>query len=137
MTTNILVAGKALANVNLIKEAVDHLDYQVIPAPSMSLALFLTHKNLPELVICDAEMVDGDPGTFLREMQSDEELRQIPFMLMTSGELDEKARRKLMTEGAALILCGQMSSAELFATIQPYIKARLERKEDRVTDTAE
>lgn len=137
MTTNILVAGKNSSNVQLVKEAVDQQDYQVIPVTSMSLALFLAQKNLPELVLCDSDLLDGDPLSFLRELQADDELRQIPFMLLTPEALSESDKQRLMSSGAALILPSDISPKELLTTVAPYIEARLARKEERIAETSE
>jgi CheY-like chemotaxis protein len=137
MTTNIMVAGKNSANVQLVKQAVDQMDYQVIPVTSMSLALFLAQKNLPELVLCDADLLDGDPLSFLKELQADNELRQIPFMLMTQKELSEADKKRLMSSGAALILPSDISPREFLTTVEPYIEARLARKEERMPETSE
>jgi len=137
MTTNILVAGRSAANVQLLKRAVKLLDYQIIPAPSMSLALFLAQKNLPELIICDMELIDGDPHTFLRELQADTELRPIPFMVLSEKPLSQKENRMFMTSGAALVLDETITPADLLSTIEPYIEARLERKEEREIETPE
>jgi CheY-like chemotaxis protein len=137
MTTNILVVGKEAWNVELARDAVDEMDYQIIPAPSMSLALFLAQKNLPELILCGTELMDGDPQTFLKEVQADDELRQIPFMLLTANQVDEKDGKRWLTMGAALVLPTDISATELFSTIQPYIESRLARKEGRVVETSE
>ncbi|MGH9552869.1 MAG: hypothetical protein ACRD3W_26045, partial [Terriglobales bacterium] len=75
MTANIMVAGTSPGNVQLVKDAVESLDYQVIPAPAMSLALFLARKNMPELILCGPAMIDGDARSFLRELRADDELR--------------------------------------------------------------
>jgi CheY-like chemotaxis protein len=137
MTTNILVAGKSAANVQSVKAAVDKLDYQVIPAPSMSLALFLAHKNLPELILCDIELVDGTTHEFLAELQSDDQLRRIPFMIMTQSDVSQAETKQFMGEGAALILDSGSASQNLLATIEPYIEARLASKEERPAETPE
>ncbi len=137
MTTHILVAGAETDNVILVKEAVANLDYQVIPAPSMSLALFLAQKNLPELVVCDLRLVDGDPLSFLLELHADDELRQVPFMLITKHDVSEAETKQFMTAGAALVLSGRIEARELLATIEPYINARLASKPERVIETSE
>jgi len=137
MTTHILVAGAETDNVILVKEAVANLDYQVIPAPSMSLALFLAQKNLPELVICDLRLVDGDPMSFLLELHSDDELKQIPFMLVTKQDVPEAEAKRFMAAGAALVLGSDIDAKELLNTIEPYIEARLASKEERVIETSE
>lgn len=136
-TTSILVAGREATNVQLVKSAVEHVDYQVIPATSMSLALFLAQKNLPELVVCDAELIDGDPLSFLKELQSDSELREIPFMMLTNKPLAAEEKSRYMSGGAALVLRADISANELFTTMQPYIESRLARKEERIIETAE
>src|SRR5262245_25809109 len=100
MTTSILVGTRSAADVQLVKEAVEQKEYQVIPVTSMSLALFLAHKNLPELILCARELVDGDPLMLLNELQADDELKQIPFMVLAQSTMTDVERRTLMSSGA-------------------------------------
>ena len=137
MTTNILVAGKSAANVRLVKEAFHGQDYQVIPAPSMSLALFLSRKNLPALILCDLEMIDGDPHQFLHELRADDELCRVPFMVMAHTPLSDEERKKFMSTGTALVLNGAEEISDMLSIIEPYIAARLASKEERPEETTE
>lgn len=137
MSTNIMVAGKSQENVRLVKEAVANLDYQVIPAPAMSLALFLARKNLPELIVCDTEMTDGNAELFLQELRADDELKAIPFMVLPRSPLSDELSRNFMRAGAALVLSCSPNSWELLSTIEPYISARLNAKTERIVETSE
>jgi hypothetical protein len=58
-------------------------------------------------------------------------------MLLTHAALSESEKKRLMSSGAALILPSDISPKELLSTVEPYIEARLARKEERVAETSE
>ena len=90
-TPKVLVAGPSLKTVALARDAFEPLGYQIITAQPMSVALFLAHKNLPELIICPYEMLDGDGQTFLSEVQRDDELCHIPFFFCIEDLAETRA----------------------------------------------
>lgn len=135
--THILVAGSSIENVNTAKAAVAKLDFVIEPAPSMSLALFLAQKNLPDLIVCDTEMTDGDPFQFLQELKADDELSAIPFVFLCPQQLGKEDRRKMLAAGADGILLMPIEPAELLEDMLPYIRDRQAKKTDREEHTPE
>lgn len=134
---NILVAGKSQANVDLAKAAYQGMDYQVIPAPGTSLALFLAQKNYPDLIICDGTLTDGDGITFLSELKADPELAEIPFVFLVDkqhGALDENLA---ITSGAVNVFYHPIEAAWLKECTVPIITHRSQTKEKRAEQTPE
>ena len=136
-TPKLLVAGLSEQTINLTRAAVEQLGYQVVPCRAMSLALFLAHKNLPELIISDMEMTDGDGLAFLRELQQDADLAVIPFILCPDKMLDETSELNAIKSGARKVVPNNLSAAEFWQIIGPLIEERLKSKVKREEQTTE
>lgn len=137
MTLNVLVAGNDARTVGLAKSALESLEVQIIPAPAMSLALFLAHKNFPELILCNFNMVDGDAFEFLKELKVDSELQTIPFIFVAETAPDENVVARARSLGAEAVLSYPLEPAELKREVIPYINIRLAEKQEREPQTPE
>ncbi|MBX9877283.1 MAG: response regulator [Candidatus Obscuribacterales bacterium] len=129
----VLVLDNKGANTKLAKELLTPLGHQVIPVIGSSLALFLAHKNLPELILSDAESSDGTGFDFIRAVKSDPELSAIPFVFLVSQN-DSSLEAQALKLGAEKFLKQPMKANELLQEIQPYLK---ERKSLRPPETPE
>lgn len=134
---NILVAGKNPANVDLAKAAYKGMDYQVIPAPGTSLALFLAQKNYPDLIICDSNLTDGDGLTFLSELKSDPELAEIPFVFLIDKDESALDENLAITSGAVNVFYYPIEADWLKECTVPIITHRSQTKEKRAEQTPE
>jgi DNA-binding response OmpR family regulator len=95
MTFKLLAAFKDSQKIEQIKQAFDHCDCQIIVAPSMSLALFLAQKNLPDLIVSEVNLLDGKGFRLLTEVQSSPELTLIPFVFyIDKDEMKELERER-------------------------------------------
>jgi len=92
MTLKLLLAGKEIADFQVIKDAFDDEDAVIITATSMALSLFLARKNQPNLVIAQWNLTDSDGMSLFYELKNDDELREIPFTLFLPHIKDEKDR---------------------------------------------
>ena len=136
-TPKILVAGLSKKSLALVRDAVEPLGYQVITAQAMSVALFLAQKNLPEVIISDFDMLDGDGITFLNEVKIDQELARIPFLFLVDKAFDEATEISAITRGARLICLNSIAGEELIGLLQPLIVERLSQKGKRPEHTPE
>ena len=136
-TPKLLIAGLSQQTLNLVRQAVEQLGYQVVPSPAMSLALFLAHKNLPDIIISDLQMRDGDGLSFLREIQQDEELRDIPFIFCFDQMPDEATELLAIKSGARKVVPNNLAPAEFLQIIEPLIEERLRDKVKRQEQTPE
>lgn len=133
----LLVAARDREKVEQVKEAFDHCDCQVIPAPSMSLALFLTQKNLPDLILSDIELMDGDGIKFLQEIKSEPELRAIPFIFYVSAANKRIDEKQALLLGAAALLSDGIKDTALYDFTMPLIHSRVVTKGKRQEETPE
>jgi len=136
-TPKILVAGISPKSVALVRAAIEPLDYQLITAQPMSVALFLAQKNLPEVIISDLKMLDGDGILFLNEVKLDAELTKIPFIFLVDEPTDEATEISAITRGARLICLNSMDKNQLLGVLEPLIHERLSQKVKREEQTPE
>jgi len=136
-TPKILVAGNSKKSVALVRAAIEPLDYQLVTAQPMSVALFLAQKNLPDVIVSDLKMLDGDGIRFLNEIKLDEELGKIPFIFLVDEPTDEATEISAITRGARLICLNSMGKDEFIKVLEPLIKERLNHKGKREEQTPE
>jgi two-component system, sensor histidine kinase and response regulator len=136
MTIHILAAGSHPQYAALAKLAFEELDCQIIPATSMTLAIFLAQKNLPDVILCDFEMTDGDGWSFIKEIKADAELRTIPFVFIGTVD-DASISDRASALGADAVLSFPLDASQLKREIIPYINIRLAEKGQRLPQTPE
>ncbi len=136
-TPKILVAGNSKKSVALVRAAIEPLDYQLVTAQPMSVALFLAQKNLPDVIVSDLQMLDGDGIRFLNEIKLDPELAKIPFIFLVDEPTDEATELSAITRGARLICLNSMGKDEFIKVLEPLIKERLNQKGKREEHTPE
>ncbi len=129
----VLVLDNRGANTKLAKQVLTPLGHQVIPVIGASLALFLAHKNLPELIISDTEASDGNGMDFIAAIKSDPELSNIPFVFLAS-KTDSALEAKALKLGAEKFLKQPIKADELLQEIKPYLQ---ERPSQRPPETPE
>ncbi|MCC7532138.1 MAG: response regulator [Candidatus Melainabacteria bacterium] len=119
MSRHILIASKNKKIGELAKEAVKSLDYNVEVASDLSLALYLTNKNMPDLIVTDEELVGGSGFDLLSELRSDEELSVIPILFIGKNGKDGQ---KAMDLGAKKVIGDPATVDELFLELMPHLK---------------
>lgn len=129
----VLVLDNKGTNTKLAKELLGPLGHQVIPVIGSSLALFLAHKNLPELILSDTESSDGSGFDFIRAVKADPELSSIPFIFLAS-QSDAIFETEALKLGAEKFLTQPIKAGVLLQEIQPYLH---ERKSHRPPETPE
>lgn len=121
---------------DLARQAFEDLDCQIIPATSMTLAVFLAQKNLPDVILSDLEMLDGDGWNFFAEIKADDELRTIPFVFI-APESNSTALERAAGCGADAVLRYPLEASQLKRELVPYINIRLAEKGQRLPQTPE
>jgi len=137
MTAYVLIASQSVATVNLVKEATDGRDYQVIPTTSSSLALFLSQKNLPDIILCEGNLADGTGIDLLKETKADPELKSIPFVFLCPSKDLAELSRKTAGLGVDDVIALPIEPGNLLREIIPHVHRRLSTKETREPETPE
>jgi CheY-like chemotaxis protein len=133
----ILVASCNKHGIALIKEAFDHCDCQIIPASSMSLALFLTQKNLPDLIFSELELTDGDGFNLLGEIRQEPDLAQIPFIFLVDRSNNTLTLEQAINHGATSLFDCRLKGSDLVDLTMPILKEHQLVKTKRTEETPE
>ncbi|MEJ0000713.1 MAG: response regulator [Verrucomicrobiota bacterium] len=91
--------------------------YDVIEANCGSLGLALARQHLPDLILSDIRMPDGDGAALLRDIRADPALRARQVVLMT-GRPDLATPRTTMDEGADDFLAKPVELKALLACVR-------------------
>ena len=137
MTIRTLVAAKNPSTINRVKKAFVDIDCEIIPATSLSLAVYLARKNFPDVILSDLELSDGDGMQLLHEIKSEAELQVIPFAFLNS--LDECGLNQAQANdlGISALIAKETQGRDLYEKIMKLIRGYLAVKERRAEETPE
>ncbi len=79
-------------------------------------------KNTPQAIILDLFMPDMNGFTILEKLQSAPELRNIPVIIVSGGELSSAQHEQLAEYGQRLIQKGSLSEKDLLASLEKALK---------------
>lgn len=102
-TPHILVVDDNAMILRNIKNILDS-KYSVAVAPSGMHAFISIGKKMPDLILLDYEMPDMNGKEVMKKLQSDEELREIPIVFLTSADSKEVVMELLALKPAGYIL---------------------------------
>lgn len=121
MNIRILVATNDQVIFDLVKTALAAREIDIVRASGMALALFLTKKNQPVLIISDLELIDGDGISLLRELKSDSQLAALPFVFLLRKEPAQSVVKNLFESGASAVLSNVKTPDELVPILEELI----------------
>jgi len=134
LAPRILVVERDRSNLELIREILNPLGGEPIRATSVALGLFLAHKNMPDLILSEVSLAEGDGFDLIRAVKADPELVGIPFVFVCSDSRDDSLRTKGLALGAEKFLFHPLPSQELLDQIRPYLR---ERRQERAAESPE
>ena len=134
MTVHVLVVGDNPDNADLAKSVLSPLGYQVIPANGVALALFLAHKNYPNLILCDHATIDGSGLEFIREVRQDPDLQAIPIVFLASPGCTAATKSAATAMGIQGYLEQPVARDRFLDQVSIYLE---ERDDEREPDTPE
>jgi CheY-like chemotaxis protein len=137
MNIRILVATNDQVNFELVKTALAAREIDIVRASGMALALFLTKKNQPVLIISDLELIDGDGISLLREIKSDSQLAAIPFVFLLRQKPAESVIKNLFEKGATAILSNVKTPDDLVPILEELIVGQEMPSERRESESSE
>lgn len=130
MPVKILCAGTSNEVFDFVKRNLSLFECEVVKATSLGLALFLSHKNYPSVILSQVELNEGSALDFLREVKTEPDLAEIPFILLTNDSTGE-----IPTEtNADKVLSYPLSDAAFLAEMVPLLKIRQDNREEETTE---
>ncbi len=113
----ILVVDDSLATRELERSILETAGYEVQTARDGADALQICRQNHFDLVLTDVEMPNMDGFRLTAALSSDERLRDIPVIVVSSRDSEEDKRRGLQAGAKAYIVKGQFEQNKLLETI--------------------
>ena len=113
----ILVIDDELAIVDIVTEALESEDFQVIGANNGVEGLERLHKENPDLVILDVLMPGMDGWEVLRRIEADPATAGVPVIMLTALGSDEDILRGL-EEGAVEYITKPFHLQDLIASVR-------------------
>jgi CheY-like chemotaxis protein len=120
--TNVLIIED---NFEILENTVEILElegYTTISACNGLEGIEQAKKHLPNIILCDIMMPEADGYEVLRELKSNPETANIPFIYLTAS-VERKEVQAGFDMGASGYIRKPFDSEELFRTIEECIKA--------------
>lgn len=109
--------------VEILTRILEREGYECLAATGGSEALATLRKAPVDIVLLDVMMPEMDGLQVCTQLQADEELRQIPIVLLTARD-DYPTRERGMNLGVSEFLTKPVNKRELLARIEAQLHAR-------------
>jgi DNA-binding response OmpR family regulator len=119
----ILVVDDDPHAVEILTRMLEREGYECLSADGGESALQTLRENPVDVLLLDVMMPEMDGLQVCERLQADEDLRQIPIMLLTARD-DYPTRERGMNLGVSEFLTKPVNKRELFARIEAQLHAR-------------
>lgn len=103
--------------INMQQTMLKQQGYQVLSSTNGPEGLKLAKKHKPDLILLDIEMPGMDGFAVCQQLRQDQELRQIPVIILT-GTQDPKLNEKAFKAGADVTVLKSISGERLINMIR-------------------
>jgi adenylate cyclase len=137
----ILIVDDNHDNIDLIRDILGTLDYDIRVAMDGASALELARKHHPDLMVLDVNMPGMSGFEVVEQLKKDEDIQSIPVIMLTALS-DVENRVYAMTLGAEDYLTKPFSPRELIARVQRRLQSKLQTddlkaKQEQIRNTFE
>ena len=119
-----LAVDDVKANLQLLESLFGPLGYKDTMANGMTEALMAAHQSMPDIVVSDVTMSNGNGYELCHALKASANLRHVPIVLITSTDCDEVSRAKGFAAGAARYLFRPIDSSVLLAEVEACLAGR-------------
>jgi two-component system cell cycle response regulator len=121
-TLTVLVVDNDPVNLELARSILEPHGYCVLAAGRVESALELARQHHCDMILSDVCMTGETGYDFVRVVKADAQLRNIPFIFLTSTVTNEKDRAKGLALGATRFLFRPIEPAALLAEIESCLR---------------
>lgn len=133
--SRILVVDDDPHAVEILTRMLEREGYECLSAAGGAAALKILRDTPVDVLLLDVMMPEMDGLQVCEHLQADEDLRQIPIMLLTARD-DYATRERGMNRGVSEFLTKPVNKRELFARIGAQLHAREINRRLSETDAA-
>lgn len=116
----VLIVDDEPFNIEVLEQALDGTDYQVVTASNGKEALEKIQSEQPDLILLDLMMPIMDGFTVLAKVKDDPMLRDIPVIIV-SAENDSKSVVKGIKQGAEDYLTKPVDTAQFVKKVKDFL----------------
>ncbi|MCK6582127.1 MAG: response regulator [Anaerolineales bacterium] len=116
----VLIVDDEPFNVEVLEQALDGTEYQVVTASNGQEALSKIQSEQPDLVLLDLMMPIMDGFTVLAKVKDDPMLRDIPVIIV-SAENDSKSVVRGIKQGAEDYLTKPVDTAQFVKKVKDFL----------------
>jgi two-component system cell cycle response regulator len=120
----VLVLDDSQMNLQLKRDLLQPHGYTVVTTDTPTQALRLAREHRPALIISDVGMSEGSGFDFIRDVKADPQLRDIPFIFLSSTHWNEASRTLGLQLGAFRYLLRPLEPQVLLAEIEACLPRR-------------
>jgi len=117
-TPLVLAIDDHQVNIDLVRSWLEPFGYRIVEAHSVQDGLAKAKSTMPDAILCDLHMLDGDGFQMLRAVRSSTELRKVPFFILTSTSWGTSDRLRSLQLGATAFLVRPIEPEELRAHLE-------------------
>jgi two-component system, OmpR family, KDP operon response regulator KdpE len=114
VSTKVLLVEDSSLVVDALRLLLEGNGYTVTVADSLATARNAVSHHMPDVVVLDVALPDGDGLEFVRGWSAD----TAPAFLALTGHADDETRRRCLEAGCRDVLVKPVSSAELIRHIR-------------------
>jgi CheY-like chemotaxis protein len=114
----VLFVDNTQTNIDLVRSILEPSGFEVTAALSAQEGLDLAHRMRPDLILSDVHMPHEDGYGFMRMVQADPSLRQIPFVFLSASVWSAREKIQAMEQGAAKFLSRPIEPQALLDEIE-------------------
>lgn len=123
---NVLVVDDNAVNREVIRATLEPSGFAVTLAKTVPEALARLRQEAFDLILSDLHMPIEDGYQFLRTVQDDPALHDIPFMCITSSVWGEQDRQRMLALGAVRFLLRPVEPEHLLAEVEDCLRRKSE-----------
>jgi len=114
----ILVVDNSPVNIKLAHSILEPFGYRIIEASGVDAAMELLEKESPDLILSDVHMPKKDGFDFIQEVKANQQLKEIPFVFISSTVWGNRERDRGLSLGAAQFIIRPIEPRALVAEIE-------------------
>ena len=123
--SRVLIVDDVAKNLQVVGTMLRNEGFEVMPATSGAQALERVRAEPPDLILLDLMMPEMDGLEFLNRIQDQDELVDVPIVVLTAKELTEQERTFLAERTLLILSKGAQPIGSLGSTLSAIAKQRV------------